>query len=230
MSGPPVAPDDPQDDPATAQNAARRAAFRSLAEGDPLLARALAEGGEPHWREGPPGFAGICRLIAGQQISTHAARALWARVEADPDQLHARGVAAIDPAVLRATGWSRPRIAHLKAVAAAELSGALDFARISTMPDDEALAALVAIRGIGPWTARLYLMFCDQRNDLIPDNDLALHEALRILSNAGTRLRPQAFAARAAQWRPFRTAAALMLWNFLTVHRRVTGRVRPAPG
>lgn len=198
---------------------ARKQAFASLAERDEILAKALAFTGEPEWREWPGGFAGICRLIAAQQISTGAAQALWRRVEADPALVTAEGIAAADPEALRACGWSRPKIAHLKSVAAAEISGALDFARISAMKNDDALATLCTIRGIGPWTARLYLMFCDQRDDLIPDNDLALLESFRILTGAQTRMRPAEFAPRAERWRPFRTAAALILWNYVTAHR-----------
>lgn len=206
------------------RDAARRRAFAILGARDPHLSRALALAGEPEWREWPAGFAGLCRLIAAQHISTGSAGALWRRVEADPSQLTAQGMAAADPEALRFCGWSRPKIAHLKSVAAAEMSGALDFTRIATLGDDEALDALCAIRGIGPWTARLYLMFCEQRDDLIPDNDLALLEALRILTGADSRVSPSAFALHAARWRPFRTAAALILWNFVTAHRQARKR------
>lgn len=204
----------------------RALAFRHLAAADRSLAKALEALGEPPWRAREGGYAGLARIIAFQQLSTKAAAAIWDRVEAAFGPAAAATHAAADVEALRACGLSRPKIAHLKSVAAAELGGALDFTALRGQPDSDAQKTLVAVKGVGPWTARLYLMFCEGRADLIPDNDIGLLEALKLLDGAENRLSFTEFAARAERWRPYRTAAAMLLWGYVNALRE-----RPAdPG
>lgn len=193
-------------------------ALRALAKVEPAFAKALDRVGLPEPRIGDPGFVTLLRAIVGQQVSIKAAAAIWAKLDAavggaaDP----ARISAAPDEA-LRAAGLSRQKIAYARSLAEEVLSGRLD---LSSLPEDdeEAIASLVRVRGIGRWTAEIYLLFAEGRGDVWPAGDLAVQiEVGRIL---GLSERPGERQTRllAEPWRPHRGAAAIFAWH----HRRFT--------
>ena len=187
-----------------------------LASRDPALARACNSVGVPVWRHTDPAYHSLARTIVYQQISTKAAASIWERLQiwADglptPDQ-----ILSASEAELRGCGLSGPKIRHLTTIAEAVTSGDLPLADLHAMSDAEARKALIAVRGIGPWTADIYLMGALGRLDPFPHTDVGLIESLRLLQGADDRLSFREFEAHAETWRPWRAVAAHILWSYL---------------
>jgi DNA-3-methyladenine glycosylase II len=193
-----------------------RSALDELCAIEPAFAAARARIGDPEPRIRPPGFETMIRAIVGQQVSTKAAAAILARVEAaaggigDPAKL-----AATSDEALRAAGLSGQKVAYVKSLAEEVLSGRLDLANLPA--DDEEILAMVRVKGIGRWSAEVYLLFAEGRTDVWPAGDLAVRQEVgRILGLDGhpseKRVRELAEA-----WRPHRGAAAIFAWH----HRHI---------
>ena len=198
-----------------------RTALDALVERDPRLARIEAAAGPMPWRTRPKGFPGLLHAIVAQVVSSQAAAAIWTRMGALPGVLSAETMLLLPEAALRGAGLSGPKIAHARALAEAFVSGRLCVAGLEAAPDAEALAAITAVRGLGPWTAEVYLLFAHQRADVFPAGDVALQGAAADL--LGLPARPDARALRgvAEAWRPSRALAARLLWHHW---RHITGR------
>ena len=196
-------------------------ALQDLARRDPALAGIEARAGPLPWRRRDPGFPGLLRAICGQMISNQAAGAIWGRLSALPGALEPAGLLAIEEAALRGAGLSRNKVAHVRALAAALAEGRLDLAALQAAPDTEAIAAIAAVPGIGPWTAEVHLLFGFERRDVFPAGDLALAAGLAHLKSLPERPRPKALAELALAWRPWRSVAARLLWHHW---RHATGR------
>ncbi|MFG6590903.1 DNA-3-methyladenine glycosylase family protein [Sulfitobacter sp. 1A12157] len=183
-----------------------------LAEHEPRFAMALAQTGPLPLRLRPPGFAGLLDIIVGQQVSVASARAIYARlVTAGLDR--PENVLRAGDDGLRAAGLSRPKARYVLGLAERDF----DFDALHGLPDDEAMAALVDMPGIGPWTAQIYVMFCLGRRDIFPSGDLALQEAARGLFDLPARPSPKDFSAMAAAWSPWRSVAARLLFAYYRV-------------
>ena len=200
---------------------AMRAALDALVLHDPRLASIEAMAGPLPWRTRTRGFPGLLQAIVAQQISNQAAAAIWRRLAAVPGALDPAGLAALDDQALIGAGLSRPKVAHARALAAAFLDGRLDDAALTELDDDMALAAITAVRGLGPWTAEVYLLFAQQRTDVFPAGDIAVAGAAAHLFGLPARPGPVALRALAEPWRPHRALAARLLWHHW---RHVTGR------
>lgn len=188
-------------------------ARRALAARDPALARIEPLVPSFEWRVREGGFAGLSWMIVGQQVSTASARAIWSRVDVGlGGQVRASAVLARSDEALKALGLSSPKVRYLRALAEAETQGRIDFADLEALGDEAAMAALVALPGIGPWTAETYLMFCQGRMDLFPAADVALQEAMRWLDQLPVRPTADQARARAEIWQPWRSVAAHLLW------------------
>lgn len=170
-------------------------------------------------RINPSGFAGISKVICGQQLSVQSAAAIWKRFEALPGALTPEGYLALDDAAIRATGFSRSKVLAVRTIAEAVLGGSVDFARIDALPADAAIAALVAHKGIGPWTAEVYMLFCAAHPDVFPAGDLALLKAVQHGLGLETRPTIRQMADLARAWSPHRSAAALLFWRYFAVLR-----------
>lgn len=188
---------------------------------DPDFARILPAAGPLPWRRRDPGFAGVLRTICGQMISNQAAAAIWGRVAALPGALEPAGLLALSEEALRGAGLSRPKVAHVRALARAVAEGELDFVALRALPDTAAIAALATIPGLGPWTAQVHLLFGFERPDVFPAGDVALAAGLTHLKALPARPTPKALAVMAEAWSPWRSLAARLLWHHW---RHVTGR------
>ena len=198
-----------------------RAALDQLAGRHPELARIEALAGPLPWRERPAGFPGLLHAIAAQQISVAAAAAIWGRLAAVPGALDPAGLLACDPEALRMAGLSRPKVEHARALAEAFRLGRLSAGGLAAMDDAAATAAIVSVRGMGRWSAEVYLLFALGRPDVFPSGDLALAASLARLDGLVTRPTPATLAAMAVRWRPWRGLAARLLFHHW---RHVTGR------
>ena len=193
-----------------------RNSLDALAEREPRIAAALAAVGYPVPRISEPGYQTLLRAIVGQQVSVKAAASMWAKLTAlvgDPPDPQAL-IAASDE-TLRAAGLSRQKASYARSLAEEVVSGRLDFARLPG-DDEEAIAELVRVKGIGRWTAEVYLLFAEGRTDIWPAGDLAVQiETGRIM---GLDDKPSEKRVRelAEAWRPHRGAFAIFTWH----HRR----------
>ncbi|MFL6844010.1 MAG: DNA-3-methyladenine glycosylase family protein [Allosphingosinicella sp.] len=195
---------------------ALRASLDALAAREPRIAAALAEAGYPEPRISEPGYQTLLRAIVGQQVSVKAAASMWAKLTAlvgDPPAPEA--LLAASDETLRSAGLSRQKAAYARSLAEEVVSGRLDFARLPE-DDEEAIAELVRVKGIGRWTAEVYLLFAEGRTDIWPAGDLAVQiETGRIMGLEG---KPSEKHIRdlAEAWRPHRGAFAIFTWH----HRR----------
>ncbi|MCC6306720.1 MAG: DNA-3-methyladenine glycosylase 2 family protein [Rhodobacteraceae bacterium] len=185
-----------------------------LARAEPRFAAALAATGPLPLRRRPDGFPALLGAIVSQQVSTAAARAIWARLEAGGLVLPAAVAAAPDEA-FRAAGLSRQKVRYARALAAA----GIDYDGLRAAPDATVVATLVALPGIGRWTAEIYAMFSLGRADVFAPADLALQEAARLLFALPDRPREAALRELAAAWSPWRAVAANLLWAYYRVAR-----------
>ena len=204
--------------PTPSQIAAAREAIVVL---DPALARAHAQTPAFEWRLRPGGYEGLFRMIVEQQVSVAAAAAIWKRVVEGLDgEITPRAVLARDPDQLRAFSLSGQKAGYGHEIARAHVDGRIDFDHLERLSDEEAIARLVAIKGVGKWTAETFLMFCEGRTDVFPGGDIALQEALRWADDAVLRPTEKQACARAEIWRPHRSVAAHLLWGWYGAVKR----------
>lgn len=199
-----------------------RPGIDALAVLEPRFGAIEARAGPLPWRTRQPGFPGLLRAICGQQISNVAAGAIWARLAALPGALTPSGLLALDDATLcGVAGLSRPKAAHARSLAAACLDGRLDFATLPQLPAAEAASRIAAVRGLGPWTAHVYLLFAEGRPDVFPPGDVALAAGAAHLLELPARPTARALDGLALAWSPWRSLAARLLWHHW---RWATGR------
>lgn len=189
-----------------------------LAAHHPPFAKALEMTGPLPLRRQPAGFATLLSAIVGQQVSIASAKAIWARLEA-AGMTERAAVAASDEEALRALGLSRQKARYALALA----GSSVDFDALGAMAEDEAVAHLVAVPGIGRWTAEIYLMFALGRADIFAPGDLALQEAARLIYGLEARPSEKALRAMAEAWRPWRAVAARALWAYYRVAKEREG-------
>ena len=183
-----------------------------LAQAEPRFAHALTLTGVPPLRRRPDGFAHLLSAIVSQQVSTHAARAIWGRME-EAGLTTAAAVLAADDDTLRAPGLSQQKMRYARALA----SAGIDFDALRSLPDEDVVNELVAVPGIGRWTAEIYAMFSLGRADVFAPADLALQESARRLFDLPDRPREAALRRMASDWTPWRSVAAGLLWAYYRV-------------
>lgn len=191
-----------------------RTSLDALAAREKGFARALDQAGYPEPRLRERGYTTLLRTIVGQQVSVAAAASMWAKLEAKlgptcaPDALLAE-----DFDSLRACGLSRQKQGYARSLAELVLSGALP---LDALPEDdeEAIVYLTQVKGIGRWSAEIYLLFAEGRPDIWPAGDLAVQEGVKRILLLDTRPAEKATRALAEEWRPHRGAAAIFTWHY----------------
>ena len=194
-------------------------ACKQLAETDPVLAHALGAIGAPYIRQRPGGFEALFRIIVEQQVSVASAQAIWKRCVDNIDPLTPQTALVVGEDGLRACGLSGPKIRYVRALATSIERGAFNPDGVAAMDDECALTELQSLKGIGPWTAAIYLLFCEGRIDVWPPGDVALLSAWRQARiSAGKGRGPQptmtGLDRRASRWAPQRGLAAHILWTY----------------
>lgn len=180
----------------------------------PALEPVRAAAGVVLPRVNPVHFAGMAKVICGQQLSVQSAAAIWRRFETLPGALDPQTYLGLSEEAVRGVGFSRGKFLALRAVSEAVLAGELDFAQVEALPAEEAIARLVAIKGIGPWTAEVYLLFCAAHPDIFPAGDLALLKAAHTGLGLDARPTIKKMIAIARDWSPHRSVAALLFWRY----------------
>jgi DNA-3-methyladenine glycosylase II len=195
-----------------------KASLDALSARDPAIAAALARAGYPAPRISERGYQTLLRAIVGQQVSVAAAASMWAKLTAlvgDPPAPQAL-IDASDE-TLRAAGLSRMKAAYARSLAEEVLSGRLDFDNLPE-DDEEAIAHLTAVKGIGRWTAEIYLLFAEGRPDIWPAGDLAVQIESGVIMGLPERPTEKRLREMSEAWRPHRGAFAIFTWH----HRRAT--------
>ena len=193
--------------------AAFAAVVDGLVAGDEALARVVAEHGVPPFWSRPAGFRALVLLILEQQVSLASAEAAYRRLRERIRSVTPEAVLACSPDELRADGVSRQKDRYLRALAEAVASGALDLDALATQDDATARAELMALPGIGRWTADVYLLACLGRPDLWPVGDRALQVAVAEALGRVEVPDPVALEGLGERWRPHRSSAARVLWH-----------------
>lgn len=191
-----------------------RHGLAALARADADFGRALAEAGPPPLRRREPGCGTLLRAIVAQQLSTKAAATIWSRFEAAVVPLEPGALRAFSDDDLRALGLSRQKVGYCRALAEDLLCGRVDLQRIAERDDEAAIAELMTLKGIGRWTAEIYLLFALGRPDVFPADDLALMAAAQRMKRLEARPTGKELREIAAAWRPWRGAAAHFLWHY----------------
>jgi DNA-3-methyladenine glycosylase II len=200
-----------------------RKGIAHLSAADPVLARLIAEAGPlPNTREGRPDpddhYGALVRAIVGQQLSVLAARAIYGRLTArfggrPPTPAE---ILADDPDELRAAaGLSRAKVGFLRSLAEHVISGELELQRLDDLPDEEVIAELVAVKGLGTWSAHMFLMFQLERPDVLAVGDLGIRRAIERAYGLEAMPTPAEIEKLAEPWRPYRTLACRYLWRSL---------------
>jgi len=189
------------------------AAVDELARREKAFAAVLERHGRPEPRVSEPGATTLLRTIVGQQVSVAAARSMWAKLEAAfgaPPNLE-RLLAASDEE-LRAAGMSRQKSGYIRSLAELVISGELDLDRLPE-DDEEAIALLTRIKGIGRWSAEIYLLFAEGRTDIWPAGDLAVQVEIGKLLGLDGKPTEKQLRELAEAWRPHRGAVAVLAWH-----------------
>jgi DNA-3-methyladenine glycosylase II len=181
--------------------------------GEPVFAAILERAGPPRFRLRANGFPTLLHIILEQQVSIDAAAAMHRRLAETCRPLAPENFLALDDPTLRRCGFSRQKMGYARALAEAVASGRFDFAALAAMPDDEARAALVALKGIGRWSAEIYLIFVLGRPDVWPAADLGLQLAVAECLGLGERPSEKALRDIGEQWRPWRSVASCLFWQ-----------------
>lgn len=204
------------------------AAMEALARIEPAFAAGLAAYGVPAPRINPRGPATLLRTIVGQQVSVQSAAAVWRRLEERlGTSVPLEALLAASDEDLRAAGLSRQKASYARSLAELVTSGALD---LDNLPEDDeaAIADLVRIKGIGRWSAEIYLLFAEGRPDVWPAGDLAVQIEVGHLLGHETRPSEKVVRELAERWRPHRGAAAIFAWHHYG-RRLAAGKAEKAP-
>jgi DNA-3-methyladenine glycosylase II len=191
----------------------------SLTEAHPIFEPLRHAAGAVPVRWLDRGFKGLVFVVTGQQISVAAGRAIYGRLEAALGDITAETVAAVGDDVLRAAGFSAPKIRTLRALQEAAIAGNLDLDALEEKSAEEAILSLCTIKGIGPWTAEVYLLFAAGHPDIFPAADVALQESVRLAFALDTRPATRDLREMSDAWSPWRSAAARLLWAYYRVRK-----------
>ncbi|MBD9558459.1 DNA-3-methyladenine glycosylase [Ensifer sp. ENS03] len=187
---------------------------------DARLGHVVARAGPVPLRRTDPGYRGLASIIVSQMVSKASAAAIWRRMEGKVGEVTAASVNSLSDEDCRAIGLSRAKAEALRRVAEVVVSGQIDLDAICNIEGSEAIRELTAIKGVGRWTAEVYLLFCAGHPDVFPSGDVALQNAIG--HGLGLELRPSAreIDSLAASWSPWRSVAARLFWAYYSQEMR----------
>ncbi|RPI08635.1 MAG: DNA-3-methyladenine glycosylase 2 family protein [Acidobacteriales bacterium] len=191
-----------------------RKAIVALKESDPVMAGLIERAGYRQIRYLEPGFETLVKSIVWQQLSGKAAATIYGRFKAaaGDGKLTPESVLALTPARMRALGLSRQKIAYIRDIARRTRSGEADFNALRRVPDDEVIEVLTRLKGVGVWTAHMFLIFALRRKDVMPSGDLGVRAAVKKAYGLDQMPTPAEVEQIGEKWRPYRTIASWYLW------------------
>jgi DNA-3-methyladenine glycosylase II len=210
---------DPEDRPTPLTEETFRQALDFLSNRDPDLAQILTKHGPPPMWTREPGFPTLILIILEQQVSLASARAAYDRLLKAASPLTPVRFLELDDATLKAIGFSRQKTAYGRSLAKALVDRHLDLVKLEMMSDTEVRTELIKVKGIGPWTADIYLLTALGRPDIMPSADLALATAAQKVKRLVSRPTPDELNTLSKDWRPWRAVAARLLWHYYLSQR-----------
>lgn len=186
----------------------------ALGRSDVRLARVIELAGPVPLRRKPPGYAALAEIILSQMVSKASASALWRKLEASAGEISPEAILALSPEDLREAGLSRAKAETLCRVGSAVLGGELDLEHLCNLEARAAIRAMTAIKGVGPWTAEVYLLFCAGHPDVFPAGDVALQSAAGHALDMEARPSQRDLAVLSEGWSPWRGVAARLFWAY----------------
>ena len=194
-------------------------ATRALAKADPVMRRLVKRYPDITFRRRGDAFTTLARAVTGQQISVKAAQSVWNRVldacGGKPGKLSSDSVLALDPPLLRACGLSQRKADYIRDLASKFAAGELKPRRWKASDDESIIEELILVKGIGRWTAEMFLMFNLHRPDILPVDDLGLRNAVAAAYNDGEKMSIEEIRAIGEAWKPWRSVATMYLWRSL---------------
>lgn len=205
------------------------AGIAHLRSADPILAVVIDQVGPFTLKPERNRFSMLVRSIISQQISTAAARSIRKKLEAlaAPAKLDAETIAALDDAQLRSAGLSPQKLKYMRDLCDKVLSGELRLDRVARLHDEEVITELIAVKGIGRWTAQMFLMFCLGRVDVFPHDDLGIRSALKRLYGLGDLPDRKTSHTLAEPWRPYASIASWYCWRSGDLHKAQSAKADP---
>jgi len=191
-----------------------RNGLRHIRDTCPHMRAAAVLYGNPKSRKREPGFATLIRIIIDQQVSVQAGAAIWNRLETAAGTVTPETILRLGETGLRGAGLSGAKARYVFGIAQAVAEGELNLERLQRCRQDTVFRELTKLKGIGRWTAEIYLMFALGRPDILPVGDIALQAAAGRLLGLGERPSPAELEVIGERWRPYRTVASVMLWHF----------------
>lgn len=192
----------------------------ALVRSDRRLAEVVEKAGPVPLRRRTPGFEGLAQIVVSQLVSKAAATAIWGRLVEEAEGCAPERIVRLSDTQCRRIGLSRSKEMTLKDTAGAVLSGSLDPEALCLMPAEASIAAMAAFKGIGVWTAEVYLLFCAGHRDIFPAGDLALRRAAGHALGLEPRPRERALREIAGRWQPWRSVAARLFWAYYGTEMR----------
>lgn len=187
----------------------------ALSKADPILGKIIKAASGSNLRPRHDPFFSLCRSIVGQQISVKAAESVWQKMLAHMGEVTPRAVAGENEDSLRECGLSRPKARYLLSLAGHFIDGSLQQEEWQSMDDEAVIERLVQVKGIGRWTAEMFLIFHLLRPDVLPVDDIGIQKAIGNHFNGGERPSPKEMVTIAEPWRPWRSVASWYLWRSL---------------
>jgi DNA-3-methyladenine glycosylase II len=184
-----------------------------LAAKDKALARVVRQYGPPPLWASPSGFATLIKIILEQQVSLASAEAVFNKLKSTVPEITAEHIQELSVEGLRKLGFTRQKARYCEGLAVSILSGEINLSRLGRMDDETAHRTLLEIKGVGPWTANIYLLMALRRPDVWPDGDLALAESARRIKGLKQRPTYEDLNKIAQKWKPWRSVAARILWH-----------------
>ncbi len=188
---------------------------QELGRRDKDFARLVKDIGLPGLRSRQTGYSTLVKIICGQQVSTSAARAIGGRLDAIEKPMQPETVLKLGPEKLRAVGLSGQKVKYVIGIAEAVVNGEFSFRRVARMDDEDAIEEMIKLKGIGRWSAEVYLLFALRRPDLWPVDDLGVVKGLMHLKGMKERPPREELVEMAEAWRPWRSVAARLLWHHI---------------
>jgi len=193
-----------------------RKAINHLKKSDPVLSAIIERVGPCKIEYGDPSFASLAEAIVYQQLNGKAALTIFNRfADLAGRPLTPQGILKLTEPQMRSAGLSKQKLSYIRSLAELTHSGELDFARLPDMPDDEVIAHLTEVKGVGTWTAQMFLMFSLRRPDVLPTGDFGIQTAIRKYYRKRKMPRPAEMEKIAKPWSPYRTFACWYLWKSL---------------